>query len=333
MVDQTRARLETSAVDVGRVSLSVLDPHTAGWRYRLPDRVWLGESPTPEREPAILYTYDRHGAGSTFAGPEGRCLDAFIRLDQGPPATFGNRVVEFARRWGPLGSCRHRKPAAHYPPCRCTPLGTNPPHGRALQPWEPLEAWRRYSRQLRALLLVAARLLNGQAGDAQDWSVISSAEPGQSLEIDEYPGVVYDELTLPPPSDRVGLPALSDQAGRLQAERYEIGLALDVWLRYGAIRVEGGWWEPMVTADVWLRYGGLAGVLAVQLAAALKSPKGLFICTACRTPFTPAPGRYRPRRNQRAWCNECGRQAQWRDYQQRRYATVKQRKEGQHGTG
>ncbi len=42
-------------------------------------------------------------------------LSEFMRLDDGDEDGFPQRVLDFARRWGPLGICRHRVLASHDP--------------------------------------------------------------------------------------------------------------------------------------------------------------------------------------------------------------------------
>ncbi len=72
-----------------------------------------------------------------------------------------------------------------------------------------------------------------------------------------------------------------------------------------------------------LACGTLRGVLAVQLAAAVLSRQGMYLCAGCGHPFTPPAGHRRPARGRRAWCPDCGRHAQWREYQRRRYESAK----------
>jgi len=91
------------------------------------------------------------GAPPFFGGAG--ALDDFITLaDQQDPV-----LVAFASHWGPLGICRHGLPWTHSLARRspmsvspiCRPCGVAGSRGR--KGWEPLDRWRDYSRQAKAI--------------------------------------------------------------------------------------------------------------------------------------------------------------------------------------
>jgi hypothetical protein len=100
------------------------------------------------------------GAPPFFGGAG--ALDDFITLADQP-----NQVVlAFAGHWGPLGICRHGLPWTHSL-ARCSPVSVDPicrPRGvatsRGRKGWEPLQRWRDYSRQAKAITLDAIALKN-----------------------------------------------------------------------------------------------------------------------------------------------------------------------------
>ena len=219
---------------------------------------------------------------------KGKCLDAFIRLMDVREDRFPQAVLDFARRWGPLEICEHRKPQNHRdladPPCQSFSTGRG-------QRTEPVEAWRRYSRQLRAILLVAANLHQDRPGDKADWADVERGEPeGISIEDHYYwgPGEI---------------------AGNVIHERQTVALALERWFRYGQVGLSPQWLTRRNAKEHWFEiqtaYWRLAGRLAVDLAAALRSPNGLYRCAGCGRPFTPK--KRRRARNREKWCEseEC----------------------------
>ena len=250
---------------------------------------------------------------------KGKCLEAFIRLAGVRADGFPQAVLGFAKRWGPLEICKHRKPQNHsdpvYPPCGSSRMGSG---GMGT---EPVEAWRRYSRQLRAILRVAANLYQGRPGDRADWANVERGEPeGISAEDRHYwgPGKI---------------------AGKLIHERQTIALALRQWFRYGQVGLSPQWLMRRDTKEHWFEiqteYWGLTGRLAVDLAAALCSPNGLYRCAGCGRPFTPE-SRKRSRDREK-WCysQECkleqDRRNSRRYYVRKSEAKPKQRKTAKKG--
>ncbi len=99
-----------------------------------------------------------------FFGGAG-ALDDFIRLPDQPDEA----IRAFAAHWGPLGICKHRVPWTHSLARRsptsvepvCSPLGVAASQGR--KGWEPLDKWRDYSREAKAITRDAITLKNNRA--------------------------------------------------------------------------------------------------------------------------------------------------------------------------
>ena len=313
---------------------SLVVPPTGQGRslYYVPGEMWIEEAPScgdernPDAFPRLAYSTqkdrDRDFTDPVLADKSGPCLSEFIRLCDGAPDQFSNRVLAFARRRGTLGICRHRMLSSH---SRCSPLDPNIGAGK----WEPIEAWLRYVRNIRALMNIGERLRNGNPGDPSDWAAVEAVTPSEKP-FDVGYGLFHESEErqaaraatfswVPPPED------MGDVAG----ERGWLGWALGRWLKLGEVQLQTSWWTD--APQIRLRYGALRGVIAIQLAAALISPQGLYQCAGCGHPFAPLAGSRRPQRGKRAWCPTCGRLAQWRAYQKGHYQSKKSRKGADHG--
>jgi hypothetical protein len=242
-------------------------PLTSG-RWRIPpavdvngDRlVWINDPGPPVR-------YARSGK---------ELLEHFVRLADAP----AERIKAYARRWGVLNICEHGLPASHNPPpvplppkallSWCRPLGWP-----ANELWEPLEVWRRYSRQMRAFLNIAARLHEGDLGRLEDWRVLY-------YQVEDGPVPWWKRVTA--------------------ADRRVVTLQLKEWLAIGRVELEPSWDEEPLA----LRLGvaGLFGALAVQLALAISRTDGLAVCSGCGISYIPSR---RPKANRRRYCPECRR--------------------------
>jgi len=279
---------------------------------------WIQEVETADGPiPSLCYGGKlASGDPKTSAGEP--ALEPFIRLDDGPPEQFPDRVLAFARHWGALGICAHGKPAAHDTHCQrlWMPSAPEQPRNR----WEPLEAWRRYSQQLGAILLLAAKLRGGTLRLPELWEMVGSGEPSDDLVWQLSEGRVTPHHDLWGPGGG---------AGDLGQERKALGDALDQWLRYGGVTLYAYWPERASEPSVVLARDSLPGVLAVQLVATVRSPLGLYVCADpdCGKAFTPPANQRRRAAGRAAFCPECSRTgAAGRAYQRRRYAKLKREK-------
>jgi hypothetical protein len=88
-------------------------------------------------------------------------LDDFVRFADSTP---DDAILHFAAHWGVIGICSHMKPFTHsIADCSianltrpCWPLGAEESDGK--RGWEPIGAWRAYSRQAGAMLQESADL-------------------------------------------------------------------------------------------------------------------------------------------------------------------------------
>jgi hypothetical protein len=92
----------------------------------------------------------------------------------------------------------------------------------------------------------------------------------------------------------------------LAFQRGAIARVLDVWLKFGGVRLVPYWdavMSRMVIRVDYNRVAGLHGQLALELASALASPFGIIQCASCGYPY--APPKRRPRADRRAYCPDC----------------------------
>jgi hypothetical protein len=205
-------------------------------------------------------------------------LEAFVGLADAVDAG----ILNYARRWGVFGICRHGLPASHNPPPVPRPIldGVFRPMDELpwCYPrgwwggcaWEPLDTWRAYARKFRAVLNVAAGLHDGRRGTGDDW---------RELNVEMRDGGPTE---------------------RLRQERVQLCTVLNQFLAQGRISLEIRWDETTPTLRP--RGSGLFGAVLIQLVLAVGRSGGFAICAACGIPFIPAR---RPRPDQRHYCERC----------------------------
>jgi hypothetical protein len=209
-------------------------------------------------------------------------LTKFVQLDEAP----AERILDYARRHGPLGFCQHGDPSHRLIPAGCSPVVSAGQAGDATLR-EALQWWRNLAGHARSLLNAAAQLRKG--------------------------GV--DDMTL------VRLnPELLFSATKLTEARRDAGwfvaFGMDLWLRFFQVRPRVTYHEARKRVEA--RIGGspaLAGALALQMMIILTRSTGFAICSGCGQPFAPSR---RPNPNRNAYCRDCGERAVWRDAQERR---------------
>lgn len=82
-----------------------------------------------------------------------------------------------------------------------------------------------------------------------------------------------------------------------------IGMAVNYWFKLGGVTLYPSWPPGSSALDVRVQYHGLAGALAIELAAAMASPLGVHRCDECHLPYVPL--RRRPRFDRRRYCPAC----------------------------
>ena len=121
---------------------------------RAREKLSKGNSPGSAEEP--LYVAYRAGFAVQTFSPQSKggrgLLNDFLVLE----TASDRQIVSFARHWGPLYLCEHRRPFTHnapghprYDPTKpCLPSG----FPQEKWAWERLDDWRRYSREASTIL-------------------------------------------------------------------------------------------------------------------------------------------------------------------------------------
>jgi hypothetical protein len=148
---------------------------------------------------------------------------------------------------------------------------------------EPLTAWRKFSREARAVLRLIAEVEDGRLGSQGDWGVFLRSAPA--------------------PNDAA------------TARELVCGYVTE-WIEVGGVRPEVLWADA--GRSVLFGNRTLFGALAHQLLIALTNAPDLALCSECGNVFLPSR---RPRLDQRHFCAACGRaaavRAAVRDHQRR----------------
>jgi hypothetical protein len=249
---------------------------------------WLGPPEVELDGEWLLFRYPvhtrRHGKRElgfrTFRAGAG-LLTEFLKLDE----ASAERILDYARRHGPLGFCRHGDPEHRLlrhgcAPAVCTTNSRQPAVREALQ-W-----WRSLAGHARALLNVAAQLFKGRVDDL----TLARLNP---------------ELLFSPRLTR----ARRDPAPF-------VAYGLELWLRLFQVRPRATYNARRKRFEI--RISGappLPGALALQIMLALTRSAGVAVCSGCGKIFPPSR---RPNPDRNSYCNSCGMRAAWREAQARR---------------
>jgi hypothetical protein len=195
----------------------------------------------------------------------------------------------FARKYGPIGFCRHGIPHSHNRQsyARTINVADCSPAPCPVAGWEyaePVATWFKFARQAYAVLHCNTCLHERKR------------PPLEELKI-AYPEWFKQELRNP-------------LTLNLETSRGLIEGAINTWIYYGGLRPHFHWGRKgssvvLSTGD----YASLFGALAAQLMLMAARSEGFVTCSACGKPYAPARS---PNRNRRRFCPECGIRAAWR---------------------
>jgi hypothetical protein len=290
MADREIQRLEKA--DLGGGELVIPNPLREGVCLRVPERLRL-------REGALSTGYVELQWQWTGNDPEvpaaqlPSLLREFTRLVDATP----ERVLAFAQRWGVLGIClAHEQPTAddgqisYYDPTaasnRFSPScgGDDFPLGdQRYRVWEDIdspicsasvEPWRSAARQIRAICGVIADLQSEEPCRAEEWEIVADLIRQGTHAIYRRP---LFELQVPGRWE-YGLlgPELDRHRLSRAQQRERVAYAVNMWLEFGGARAVVDW--GIGTPRVLLIADNLVGILAIQLAAAVSSPFGIWRC-------------------------------------------------------
>jgi hypothetical protein len=254
---------------------------------------WILPSGVEVRDDELVWWHDYPSKSTPwkYKAPGARFFEEFLGLADAD----SKRIASYARQWGVLNICEeHELPYTHNPqPYPWPPYGTalhrpcspkgRPPSGPCS---EPIAVWKHFSRQMRALLAIAAELREGREGRPSDWDVVYEvAEPSQRPF-----GSGWAKK-----DRRIG------DADVLDIQRFQLGLIVDEHLSFSGLRPRFEWKYSSSPRFSPLS-GNMFGALSIQLALTIQAPRGLALCSECGAIYAP---NIRTRPNVDHYCPTC----------------------------
>ncbi len=223
---------------------------------------------------------DDEGRGFGDRAPTTRLINQFVRLADAP----AEQVCSFAQRWGVLFVCKeHNLPMNHNQfvgdrgleltwagppiPRGCEPYTAPSPYNDGLTFLEPIERWRHYAREARAILMLAANLQRNTPRSAEDWCLLG------------------EQFKKPD----------------LASERRSLAGRINLWYGWGGVRPYFQWAGSAPRIQPYSF--GLFGTLAMQLGYIISHQHGVARCSHCGEPY--APETRTPTASKRNFCPEC----------------------------
>ena len=243
-------------------------------------------------------------------------------------------VEAFARRWGMLGLC-----AEHGLPYRHGPIDVGPAVGIELR-----RLARKYPRWKEVQINVSEIQDNGEEVHVDlyetDWTY---CEPGVTESFDGWKNLAHRFGSML----RIALDLKQGEFGRrdgwktdwelaatengmvvpvsspsnIAEARHDYSFLVDRLIRMSGLQPSfywtGGVWN--IEMDSGAGYSNLPAILTAQLMLKVASAETLIKCSEC-------PRWFIPRRNQRKYCNHCGKRAMWRVAQRKRKGKIDEQK-------
>jgi hypothetical protein len=309
----------------------------------LGDRVVAARWPVPAKITieggALMYRWDEWKP--VTAGE--RTIYDFVGLADLPASEFGQRVKEYAERWGVLELCRHELPCCHpgdyldsqWPQesldhCALARRKLRNPPGKAQQPMLPpaprrkprtqesyfverLSSWRFWASQAKMLLNVAAKTYRNEPITPQEWAILAPTRPNEARAF----GRAFNNAALGAEERKLWELRLQMLLGQpppwLRGNPWKhIAAVLNHWQILGRPQLLCSMKEDglgiFLTAGP--SHGWLFSALAAELLFAAGGAKRLLVCSGCRRIYRP---KFLPRRGKRNYCPACGIKAAWRD--------------------
>lgn len=274
-------RIELDGAGLVDVETGRLEPPVELLSWDRPEVVeaWSGGSAWPGG-----YLAWRWG-GQRLVEPGPGLLEGFVGLG----SATNQEIRDFALAWGVLELCEHGLPRSHRPdpwpagsgPRGCRPIGWRDDaegfqYGMFV---EPTPVWRRLAARMRAALLVAAAVREGEPIPADQWRLLAQA------------GHRYSAAPNPDPN----------------AALVGVWAVVNDWQHYGRVgticySVDYAGAGPLTELVAAISGAGLAGGLALQLLAKLTGTDPFAFCSACGKLYSPER---KPRRGERRYCDPC----------------------------
>ena len=241
-------------------------------------------SVNPDGE-GIRFWWPKDRPSRTVSPPEWGLAGEFINLSEGP-----ERILSFARSWGPLQMCEHSL-------LECRPRKCY--NRKRRNSWEPLQLWLRYSRAVRGLIRMGVSLRAGKPMDRTDWwDAFIPLVHSDSLK--------GDPATHPTPWEFY----IGSKNFDLRLQRRAFLRLLDDWVTNVGLRPHPMWYDDEEKPILLLSDGSLLENIVAHVLFAVTGTRDIQLCSNCGSPCSP---NRLARTGTRRYCRHCGRQAAERD--------------------
>jgi len=302
--------------------------------WRAPGRWWRPDEVTVtdgDLVPGLVYQdpdqpYRWQMVEATGGTDESALLGDFIDLIDQPDDAF----ARYAERWGMLLLCDHGLPATHdkdtLPESLAPGRSVTRETGKRQEPCvvsflrsEPIETWRYWARQARALVVVIARLRDGKVGGDEEWAELRAPGPWArdwpAAEPFVVPVHARSSGGLPPLGklpdrdaavqrtvmDLAEVFGARTEAHEVAFQRMAAAETLQHWLTLAGAGLSVSW-RKEAHPDVTWRSGGLFGALGMKLVLAATGVDGWAMCPGCTRPHVPSR---QALRGTGRYCSDC----------------------------
>lgn len=250
-----------------------------------------------------------------------------------------NEIASIAKRWGPLGICVCGKPVSHSDNCRLLEHIDKPwlsereqlRHAgtTGIENWEPLEAWRCYSRQFSAILAIAYAVGHGRSVPialvaAASGPRVSRGPQSVSLGTAFRPATAEDmsRLLVFDPAMQRHLAGRSVVQRRVSGLMHDAGILPELWWREDrpVPHLVLGLGDQIPEPPPARFAGNLFARLVLELVATVQRADGITRCHVCSEFIDSASGRAL-RKDGTHYCETCRPEAQRRSARERKAAS------------
>jgi hypothetical protein len=326
----------------------LIDPESANLGRPIDITPWFAPIGIELKGDRLIWQWEKIGPRDQKINSEPKILEQFVNLYNAP----GERIKDYAKRWGVLRLCEHLLPLSHnryHPPflfrpstaewmqrrasekyLSCEPLGDTWDAG-----WEPLETWRQFALLFRTLLNLAASIHLIQPGKPEHWQIVEHWFQSHSEHFARQDHMRFWESKW-----QADFKSYIDERQNTLSRKKSQEAAKYRWSRKLELEVKMDFAYIFFTHCVrtlllisgvkinflWVRTGpkthleanGLFDALVAQLILAINRSQGFVMCSSCGELYTP---KRRPRPNQRHYCGkeECKKRAAWKNASARYY--------------
>ncbi len=243
----------------------------------------------------LIWKY-QHAPGTNQVEDKGlTLLRKFIRLANGS----NEKILSFAREYGPLGLCRCGASLGHRDRSgkrcyRTDPVRKNSKVRPRFLTRESIDGWHRYIDWAKGILTVARKLHRDEKANDMDWKWVLNL--GSNCM--NYPHIISLASTF----DNV---PLSDDS--LIEQKQRLSKVVNYWLDECEVGPSINWTKQNIKVSLGLRtpFGftnRLLDAIGVQLLGAVLRVEGLANCSVCGIPYRPSRS---PRDGENHYCDDC----------------------------